>query len=125
MKNISPGIFGEDKLIKNNHYLDLVYSAEDLTFLVSVAILTFKYDLIIKVRITKTVKWNLVISSFSGKEYVNEKMFLTKGENIILKKHIAEYGVRKNIIITDEGGKLILYRDFDLIIICTGLWSSG
>jgi hypothetical protein len=111
MKYINENIFSEDMLVgKNNLFLDLVCSTDDLVFLVSVAILPPKEELMIKVRITKTVKWNLVISSLSGKEYVNEKMSLAKGENIILKKHIGEYDVPKNIIITDEEGKLILYR---------------
>jgi hypothetical protein len=114
MKDINENTFCEDKLVEeNNLFLDLVYSTADLTFLVSVAILPSKEELMIKVCITKTVRWNFVISSLSGKEYVNEKMSLTKGENIILKKHIVEYDVSKNIIITeitDEEGKLILYR---------------
>jgi hypothetical protein len=111
MKAINENIFYEDKLVgENNHFLDLVYSTTDLAFSISVAILLPKKELMIKVRITKTVRWNLVISSLSGKEYVKEKMFLTKGENIILKNHIAEYDVPKNIIITNEEGKLILYR---------------
>jgi hypothetical protein len=111
MKDIHQDIFSENRLTgKNNHFLDLAYSTADLTFSVSVVILPSKEELMIKVHITKTVRWNLVISSLSGDKYVNEKMFLTKGENIILKKHMGEYGVRKNIIITDAENKPILYR---------------
>jgi hypothetical protein len=57
MKDISPNIFGEDKLIKNNHYPDFVYSAAALTFSLSAIIPPSKDELIIKVRITKKVKW--------------------------------------------------------------------
>jgi hypothetical protein len=61
MKDISPNIFAEDKLIKNNHYPDFVYSAAALVFSLSAMILPSKDELIIKAH-NKKSKMEILLS---------------------------------------------------------------